>query len=56
MMAVMPQFIDSQAALWSQYLAIAATMACTDFVAMAITPRSPLGYWRFSARKRRSGS
>ncbi|MFO1343313.1 MAG: LysE family transporter [Burkholderiales bacterium] len=43
MMAVMPQFIDSQAALWSQYLAIAATMACTDFVAMAI-------YTAFAAR------
>lgn len=43
MMAVMPQFIDSQAVLWSQYLAIAATMACTDFVAMAI-------YTAFAAR------
>ncbi len=43
MMAVMPQFIDGHASLWSQYLAIAATMACTDFVAMAI-------YTAFAAR------
>lgn len=43
MMAVMPQFIDSHAPLWSQYLAIGATMACTDFVAMAI-------YTAFAAR------
>lgn len=43
MMAVMPQFIDGHAPLWSQYLAIAATMACTDFVAMAI-------YTAFAAR------
>ncbi len=43
MMAVMPQFIDSHAPLWSQYLAIGATMAFTDFVAMAI-------YTAFAAR------
>lgn len=43
MMAVMPQFIDGHAPLWSQYLAIAATMAFTDFVAMAI-------YTAFAAR------
>lgn len=43
MMAVMPQFIDGQVPLWTQYLAIAATMAFTDLVAMAI-------YTAFAAR------
>jgi len=36
MMAVMPQFIDAQAALLPQYLIIAATFAFTDLVIMAI--------------------
>lgn len=36
MMAVMPQFIDTQAPLLPQYLVIAATFAFTDFVIMAL--------------------
>lgn len=43
MMAVMPQFIDTQAPLLPQYLVIAATFAFTDFVIMAL-------YTGFAAR------
>lgn len=43
MMAVMPQFIDAQAALAPQYLIIAATFAFTDLVIMAL-------YTGFAAR------
>ena len=43
-MAVMPQFIDSQAVLWSRYLAIAATMAAPTLLRWRSAPRSPLGY------------
>jgi homoserine/homoserine lactone efflux protein len=43
MMAVMPQFIDTQAPLLPQYLIIAATFAFTDLVIMAI-------YTGFAAR------
>ena len=43
MMAVMPQFIDTQAPLLPQYLVIAATFAFTAFVIMAI-------YTGFAAR------
>lgn len=43
MMAVMPQFIDTQAPLLPQYLVIGATFAFTDFVIMAL-------YTGFAAR------